>query len=811
MTDNIFVDPSIAGPDLLFSTGQVADGAEQFAAQLPSIGGSADTGWNITQWNTPADQVFDPGTPVLGDAADADPLLGAAVASWHTGTATSGSGLVVHGEPGTYSFALTAAGGDTRDTFLQTTGYAPGTVTFAHPITFTADERLTAASAGDGGTAIAFNSFTVFFNESGNPGYDAALPTDEVFLQVPLTDFRGEPGPYETIAKGNYYQTIYNLSSQSVTPTDAVTSDASVNALAFAADDGALHTVSIDLSQALLRLVDQMALQDPANAAVYLDFSRWSLGSVYAGVETSSGPDGDAAPGGALTLDIAHPVLSQDGNAAASSAMAPSTVQSIDGNGYANAESAATVSTLPGTVNAILLTGTGTKTVTSQGTDAVTVGDGQTVALHAAGASLAVAGPAAAGQLPSFGAVTIDGAAPLAVSGRFGTLGIDSDAAGDVVSGSASGTATLTLGGAAARVDLSSAATVVLGGDGDQVATAGGTVSLSGADADQAAGIDDDGGAAQTVFLNGRSAEVTDTGSGAQVIVASASGQSGDVQLTGGGGVQTLWTGGATATVTAGGAGTLAIHAQSGSNVAVRLDGERTGLDDQGGTVAVTGSDGGAVRLVGGGSLWTGDDGQVSAAAGDSPDGLLQVNAGSGAQTVFGGAGTVTAIGSHATAGSQTIVNGLGLGQATTVFGGLTAQTIWTGQADDTIVSSGQAGDAAGRIQAFIQGGASAYWGGTEQATLDNQDGALDAVLRGEGAVSVLADMAGVGRTTLYGYGSLRDTLTLGGVSSPSAVQVAYAGGDTTLTVAGSAASVLLVGVSHVDLSAFAGGVSVTG
>ena len=808
MTSDIFVDPSVAGPDLLFSTGQVADGAEQFAAQLPSIGGSADTGWNITQWNTPADEVFDPATPVLANPADDDPVLGAAVASWHTGTATSGSGLVVYGQPGNYTYALTAAGGDTRDTFLQTTSYAPGTVTFAHPITFTAEERLTAASAGDGGTAIAFNSFTVFFNESGNPGYDAALPTDEVFLQVPLTDFRGEPGPYETISKGNYYQTIYNLSSQSVTPTDAVTSDASVNSLAFAADDGALHTVSIDLNQALLRLVDQMALQDPANAAAYLDFSRWSLGSVYAGVETSAGPDGDAAPGGALTLDIAHPVLSQDGDATASSAVAPSTVQSIDGNGYVNAESAATVTTLPGTVNDILLTGTGPKTVNSQGDDGVTIGDGQTVTLHANGGILAVVG-----QITSFGGASIDGTAPLTVFGSFGMLDVSSVADDDAITGSVSGSAFLALDGSAAYVDLSSAATVVLGGDGDQVATAGGTVSLSGADANQAAGIDDngDGDGAQTVFLNGRSAEVTDTGGGAQVTVASASGQSGDVQLTGGGGAQTLWTGGATATVTAGGAGTLAIHAQSGSNVAVQLDGERTALDDQGGTVAVTGSDGSAVQLVGGGSLWTGDDGQVSAAAGDSPDGLLQVTAGSGAQTVFSGAGTVTAIGSHATAGSQTIVNGTAPGQATTVFGGLTAQTIWTGQADDTIVSSGQAGDAAGSIQAFIEGGASAYWGGTESAMLDNQDGILDAVLRGDGAVSILADMTGVGRTTLYDYGSLRDTLTLGGVSSPSAVQVAYAGGDTTLTVAGSAASVLLVGVSHVDLSAFAGGIAVTG
>ncbi len=817
MTKTIFVDPSVAGPDLLFSTGTVAaDGAEQFAAALPEIGGSADTGWNITQWNTPASEIFDPAAPVLADAADDDPVLGTAIASWHTGTATSGSGLVVYGGPGTYTYALTAAGGGTRDTFLQTTGYAPGAVTFAHPITFTAEERLAAASAGDGGTAIAFNSFTVFFNEAGSPGYDASKPTDEVFLQVPLTDFRGEPGPYETISKGNYDQTIYNLSSQSVSATDAVTSDASVNALGFAADDGALHTVSIDLSQALLRLVDQMALQDPADAAAFLDFSRWSIGSVYAGVETSSGPDGDAVPGGALTLDIAHPTLTEDTDQTASSSMAPSTVQSIDGNGYANDEDAGIVATLSGTVNAVRLTGTGIKTVTSRGSDSVTVGDGQTVALHADGTGLAVDG-----QIATFGGASIDGTAPLSVSGSFGTLDVSSAAAGDTITGSASGAATVTLNGSAARLDLSSAATVTLGGDGDQVATSGGIVSLSGADIGQNAAIDLDGGGTQTVFLNGRSGAVTETGSGTQVVVASAGGQDGSVQLTGGAGTQTLWTGGATATVTGsnmgmgtGSAGSLAIHAQAGSHVALQLGAERTTLDDEGGTVIVQGaSDPAASAFVSGGAgrvTVQGGAEQLVAAAGTSADGLLQVVAGSGAQTIFGGAGTVTAIGSHATAGSQVIVNGADPDAVTTIFGGLTRQTIWTGQAHDTIVSSDQAGDASGSIAAIIQGGTSAYWGGTESASLTNGDGILDAFLRGDGAVSILASMTGTGRTTLTGFNPLHDTLTLGGLSDPSAVQVAYGGGNATLSVGGSAASVILVGVSHVDLSPFAGGVAVT-
>ena len=90
----IFVDPSLAGPDVRFSTGTVVDGAEAYATDLPDIFGTADPGWNITQWATPPDQIFDPATVVAGDPRDTDPLLGAARASWHTGSAAGGSLLV---------------------------------------------------------------------------------------------------------------------------------------------------------------------------------------------------------------------------------------------------------------------------------------------------------------------------------------------------------------------------------------------------------------------------------------------------------------------------------------------------------------------------------------------------------------------------------------------------------------------------------------------------------------------------------------------------------------------------------------------
>jgi hypothetical protein len=168
-------------------------------------------------------------------------------------------------------------------------------------------------------------------------------------------------------------------------------------------------------------------------------------------------------------------------------------------------------------------------------------------------------------------------------------------------------------------------------------------------------------------------------------------------------------------------------------------------------------------------------------------------------------------MGNHDTGGRQTIVNGTDPNAATTVFGGRTAQTIWSGQAHDTIVSSTAAADSDGSIQAVIQGGVSSYWGGTESATLDNLGGMLDAFLNGDGRVSIQAEMTGTGTTTLHGFSSLADTLTLGGVSDLSQLQISTFGGNTTVALNSGGGVVTLLGVSHVDLSATSGGVLVTG
>ncbi len=795
MKTTIFADPSVTGPDLLFSTGAVVDGAQTWAADLPDIAGSPDPGWNVTQWNTPSDQIFDPDTP---NGADADALLGPALAAWTTGTAADGSSFAVYGGPGDYAFRVGASGGSTRDTFLQTTGYAAATTTFDHPLTFTAQERVASAVAGSG-TAIAFNAFTVFFNASGNPSYDPSLPSTEIFLQVPLVDFRGEPGAYQTITAGDTDQQVYNLSSQYVTGSGAVASNVSVDYLPFSTDTGALHDVQIDLNQALLRLVDALAGQDPAMASAYLDMSRWSLGSYYGGVETDAGSGGDTE---SLSLDIAHPTVVEDDATTVSSATPLSTVQSIDNGLYPDVETGDIVTTLPGTTNTITLDpGDGTpKTVTSDGTDTVSVGADETVALHALGTRLTVIGASGAD-------VVIDGSAPVATSGAFDTLVLDSDAGGDLIGGSTEG-ASLSLGGSADQVALDGPADAALSGQDDSLAAGGGTVSLF-SDGDT---VDMNGPGSQTVFLNGHDATVGETGTGSQTVVGTAS-QTGLLQLQGGHGAQTLWTGGTSSSVTASDDGSaqasLTVRAQPGSTTTVQLGSETTLVDAEGGTVTVNGgADPAATDTVfdnaGAVTIWGGAEHLVASVG----NGALEVQAGSGSQTVFGGPGSLEVLGSHAASGQQTIVNGSAPDQATTVFGGRTAQTIWTGEAHDTIVSSTLAGDASGSIAAFIQGGASSYWGGTEAAALDNQSGMLDAFLNGDGRVSILAAMIGSTATTLHGFGSPLDTLVLGGATVQQ-LHITNPGGSTVLTLGGSVAT--LVGVSHVDLSPVAGGVLVTG
>ncbi|MCQ8278418.1 hypothetical protein NFI95_08125 [Acetobacteraceae bacterium KSS8] len=793
MTSDIFVDPSVAGPDVLFSTGQVVDGEEQFFSTVPDIAGQPDTGWNITQWATPTDQIFDPARIVRGDPEDADPLLGAALASWHTGTAQGGSALAIYGTPDAAIFRLGVTGGSNKDTFLQSTGYASGSESFDRQILFQAQERIVTANAGTG-TAIAFNGFTVFFNASDNPTYSASLPQTEMFLQVPLTDFRGEPGAFTTLTPGQTYQQIYNLSSWTQAPDGTPVADESADYLAFQADGGALHTVQIDLNQALLRMIEVMAAQNPALASAYMDMSRWSLGSVYSGVETGGG-DGDGAA--TLSMDIAHVSVTRDDSAPVSSdSLQPGVVQTIDDGDYAESEDATRIETLAGARNTVRLTNAlGAQTFTGRGDNSVLIGDGIDATLHGLGSALSVTGSATRS-----GTVSVDGTAPLSVSGSFAALTVQSGA--PVSIDATVSAATLSLGGAGDAVSIDGYADATLSGINISFAAGDGTVSLS-ADGGR---IDQNGGGRQIAFLNGHQAILTQSGTGNQIVVGRPE-SGGQFILHGGAGTQTVWTGNSDAQIDASGTGTMQVVVQAGSQTQIGLGGENATIAVEGGALTLTGGTlSGQVQL-------SVDQGQATVQGGAETmvasvdTGRLQIAAGSGDQVIFGGGGAVVAMGSHDSAGHQTLVDDNRTGVSNVVFGGKTAQVIWTGQADDTIVSSIQPDDSAGRIDAVIQGGASSYWGGVEAATLSNLGGILDAFLTGTGAVSIQADMTNHTSTTVTGFSAGRDSLLLQNVADPSLLSVQHQAAGALIQFEDS--RVMLNGVSHVSLSQTPGGIVV--
>ena len=298
------------------------------------------------------------------------------------------------------------------------------------------------------------------------------------------------------------------------------------------------------------------------------------------------------------------------------------------------------------------------------------------------------------------------------------------------------------------------------------------------------------------MFLNGFAATVTQDGTGVQTIVGSPD-AGGQFTVTGGTGTQWVWTGNADATVQAAATGTpgaaLNVAVQAGSTSTLQLGGENAMALGQGGTLSITGAPtaGAAVTVFAvAGTITMLGGAENTVAVMDGGD--LSLTAGGGSQQVFGqdqGAGTLTVMGSHSVSGgSQTVVDA-----AATIFGGNTAQQIWTGTADDTVVSSALPSDGGGSIALFVQGGTSAYWGGVETATVDDDGGLLDAFLRGGGGVSIGVDMAAAAGSTavIQNFDPTLDTLILRGLPSAAALSVSTDSAGTTLSY----------GASHVLLA----------
>ncbi|MDI2091145.1 hypothetical protein [Commensalibacter oyaizuii] len=341
---NICTDPSITGPNLKFNLGD-HDGQLIQHPNLPNMEGGKDQDWWFLQWHTPTSDVFDPSQPIMNNPADYDALLGDALYSWHTGNSEESSGLVVYGPEKDYTYRLSVNGGNIRDVFLSY--YVKGrSFTFDHLIKLSVYQRIRTVSVGQGfGAAYTGNCFTVVFNDPESPYYNTDLPVFGMFLQVMLSDSRGEPSGYTNISKGNYSGAIFNANSYH-NGRDGI-NDAARQYILFKEDKGELHHVEINLNQALLQMAKYMADKDPDNAAIFLDMKNWSLGSYY------TGPESDSV-GNAMSVDTAHPILTYDESQIFSASSPEGQIQIIDNGDYGYYTNAFKTVTLPSIKNKII-------------------------------------------------------------------------------------------------------------------------------------------------------------------------------------------------------------------------------------------------------------------------------------------------------------------------------------------------------------------------------------------------------------------------------------------------------------------------
>ncbi len=255
---------------------------------LPDITGPVSADWHFTQWNPgswfdPADTIVDP--PLV------DPVLGQADYEWQA----VGSSIAIFGSPGNYTYALTDSDGDLRDLNLESGVTPPASFTFDDQVTFTADERIAAASNfGPVDGASAANCFTVAFNRQDAAYYDPSLPTISIFLQVEMSVAGSVPKAYASFdaSGGSIYNVVPGAEGNQYLPGNP--------------DSGALHQVSINLSSAVAQMTQWLATADPAVGDAVLDLSKWSLTGEYIGIEASTGSS--------MTLNVAHPIVTRDPN-----------------------------------------------------------------------------------------------------------------------------------------------------------------------------------------------------------------------------------------------------------------------------------------------------------------------------------------------------------------------------------------------------------------------------------------------------------------------------------------------------------------
>lgn len=795
MSIRIFDDIS-ASPKILFNTGTVLDGAEQYQSQLPSVSGADNTDWSLTQWGTPASEIFDPSSPVVGASQDDDSLLGAADYSWHTGQPSgASSGLVVYGTPGQYTYRLSAAGGNVRDVFLQTA--APATqpaYTFDKSMTFSADERVPSVAPLDG-VGYVGNDFTVTFNATNSAHHDPSLPTFGIFLQVPITDTRGQPQPYSTLSYDSMTGTwagMFNVSGNAGT-------DNPVAYLPAVTDSGPLHTVTIDLNAAIDQMIASMVGQGTdKNSATLENLANWSLSGMFIGPESVAGTQ---PSGGAISFDVRDPNVSHDDTLSRSYDADLQSIVTISGQATTTSPapsivtSATQVVTQAGDGVALTLTSTASSVdVSSNANDRIESSTSARIALHAnADITDAVIG--------NGHALSVDGTGGVTTSGAFSTIDIEN-----------SGTSTIdgTLSGADSIIDNANADfNLLLSGTNSLHVSAGhGTIDSASSNANL------------LVFTNNNDMTASNTARAVEVIVSDPNGPTDHTLTVNGGGVQQVWNGDQTLIFNAGtdtggpsmfspfGTDTpQAYLGIQGGNNTVNLNLQKTTVWATGGVTTVNGShnasaadllvtDGGQIDV-------TGDEGVFDLVAFHSQGITDTISGGNDNETLFADSVNLLVKASDTFSGVQTIVASMSAsdneGTTATIDGGATQQNIYTG-VKDFVVNASQ-GISGNHIMLAVQGGHATFNGGLEGATIHDWGGDLDAYFGTETGITTLdADMSRVGHLGLYGFNPGQETVTLTGIGNIADIKISTSQGNTDIFVSGQSSHVTLYGTTGIDI-----------
>lgn len=819
---DVFQNPSEIGPNIRFNNGEVVNGVEQYQKEIPNLPGDFNEDWDVTQWCSGS--YFDPTNPILNSAEFQDDVLGTPIATWQQGSSNDSYGnssLSIYNSseasdsstegknlPG-YTYAIQVQGGTLNDVNIQSYKNLGLSVTFNHQINFTANERITNVT-GNTGLVSFGNNFTVNFNTVKKI---SGVPQLGIFMQSVVYDSRGvetvEAG-YSSLNGANSGGKVYNpgdlslLSSLSSSLSN-IQYNYNSEVDAFSGETSDFYKVSINLNAALDKIIYVLSKQDPKNASYYQDLSNWVLTGSYVGGE--SGNLGSAQPSNSnATMDVNNISITQDLSSNIEYSENSQKIQSISGLDMEDNQ-VSTTTPSDGETNIVLNAGTKNssnkqQTVTSLGSDSITIGSGTIATIHANGPETTIVGQG--------GSATIDGDSNLNVSGIFSSLTSQNNNSGSIynINASSDGYYSINLGNV--NIDINSPINAKIS---------------TGSNAEYNILSKTDG---QSIIFTGNNNDtIGNAGSGYQVIVSNNIISTGILTVNGGGD-QEIWTGSQDTIFNASDAPAFAgnVFAQNkgdiqsayvdvqGGTANVNLNTEmvtvwsNAGMTNVNGSTSLSANDllvsqGGNMNITGGAGIQT----FVGLQVGADPTSAANVNitAGSGNQTIFNYGINLTVNGGSESTGKQLIISSSSEGSIEYINGGSGYQEIWS-SIPNTVINASTS-TASGSIKDIIQDGNTTFNSGLEDAQIFVFGGSLDANLGAysgdvaKGSVDIQGNVTGFSSITLNDFTSVNDKLTLTGLSDQYGYTITEKNGSSILTFDNSSSTVVINGAIDIGVN----------